>query len=189
VVQEVRCYLDLLYPRKQPCNPQAFDKLPDVFPSPFKASGQTVMLVNYFSGVVSSMPGYDKMRKLSSFESLTTRVKVGSQVELTIDLFTAVGVLVLINSNKSQLEKDLAEVRKMEKEGLFTFESQIDPVQYEASPDTVNMSEPKENQWGRVRSMSVSATPRSYEPKVPTLAIGLSAFAAGLLVGVLARKR
>ena len=45
------------------------------------------------------------MRKLSSFESLTTRVKVGSQVELTIDLFTAVGVLVLINSDKAQLEK------------------------------------------------------------------------------------
>lgn len=170
-------------------NKEAFDKIPDVFPSPFKASGQTVMLVNYFSGVVSSMPGYDKMRKLSSFESLTTRVKVGSQVELTIDLFTAVGVLVLINSNKSQLEKDLAEVRKMEKEGLFTFESQIDPVQYEASPDTVNMSEPKENQWGRVRSMSVSTAPRSYEPKVPTLAIALSAFAAGVLVGVFARKR
>jgi hypothetical protein len=112
-------------------NKAAFDALPEVHPSPFKASGQTVMLVSYFSGVVSSTPGYDKMRKLSSFESLSTRVKAGSQVELTVDLFTAVGVLVLINSDEAQLERDIAEVRQMEKDGLFTFESPIDSAQAE----------------------------------------------------------
>jgi hypothetical protein len=112
-------------------NKAAFDALPDVHPSPFKASGQMVHLVSHFSGVVSSTPGYDKMRKLSSFDSLFTRVKVGSQVELTVDLFTAVGVLVLLNSDKSQLERDIAEVRQMEKDGLFTFESPIDSAQAE----------------------------------------------------------
>merc|ERR1711972_724527 len=117
-------------------NRAAFDSLPDVMPSPFKASGQSVMLVNYFSGVVRAMPGYEKMRKLSSFESLTTRVKVGSRVELTIDLFTAVGVLVLINSDEAQLQKDIAAVRNMEKEGLFELEDNLDPPQHEVSLDT-----------------------------------------------------
>merc|ERR1712203_587799 len=86
---------------------------------------------------VRSTPGYDKMKKLSSFVALQTGVGVGSKVELTVDLFTAVGVLVLANSDAKKLEADLAEVRKMEKEGLFTFDEEVDPVQAEPSPDTI----------------------------------------------------
>jgi hypothetical protein len=161
----------------------AFDKIPEVMPSPFKASGQTIMLVNYFSGVVKAMPGHEKMRELSSFESLTTRVKVGSKVELTIDLFTAVGVLVLINSDKAQLDKDIAEVRKMEQEGLFQFENQIDPTQYECSPDMVDMSAPPELARRRSRSLQ-SPSPRP-APKASYEAYGVAAaaFLAGLAVG------
>merc|ERR1719401_1728146 len=48
----------------------AFAKLPGVFPSPFKASGQNVMLVSFFAGTVRATPGYDKLKKLSSFVSL-----------------------------------------------------------------------------------------------------------------------
>merc|ERR1719188_1132274 len=83
------------------------------------------------------MPGYDKMKKLSSFVALQTGVEVGSTVELTVDLFTAVGVLVLANSDAKKMEADLAEVRKMEKEGLFTFDEEVDPVQAEVSPDLI----------------------------------------------------
>merc|ERR1712050_539328 len=114
----------------------AFAKIPEVYPSPFKAAGQNVMLVSFFSGTVRSTPGYDKMKKLSSFVALQTGVGVGSKVELTVDLFTAVGVLVLANSDAKKMEADMAEVRKMEKEGLFTFE-EVDPVQAEPSPDTI----------------------------------------------------
>merc|ERR1719373_694776 len=115
----------------------AFAKIPEVYPSPFKAAGQNVMLVSFFSGTVRSTPGYDKMKKLSSFVALQTGVEVGSTVELTVDLFTAVGVLVLANSDAKKMEADLAEVRKMEKEGLFTFDEQVDPVQAEVSPDMI----------------------------------------------------
>merc|ERR1712137_1408109 len=66
----------------------AFAKIPEVYPSPFKAAGQNVMLVSFFSGTVRSTPGYDKMKKLSSFVALQTGVEVGSKVELTVDLFT-----------------------------------------------------------------------------------------------------
>merc|ERR1719277_2200574 len=118
-------------------NAAAFAGIPAVYPSPLKAAGQNVMLVSFFSGTVKGTPGYDKMRELSSFVALQTGVGIGSKVELTIDLFTAVGVLVLANSESSRLEADLAEVRRMEKEGLFTFDDEVDPIQAEPSPDTI----------------------------------------------------
>jgi biotin carboxylase len=100
----------------------AFSKLPNVMPSPFKASGQTLMLISNFSGTVKSMPGYDRMRQLSSFVSLQTGVGVGSEVQLTVDLFSAVGVLVLVNANAKQLAADIVEIREMEQAGLFEFD-------------------------------------------------------------------
>jgi len=103
-------------------NEDAFSKLPDVMPSPFKASGQTLMLISFFSGTVKTMPGYDCMRQLSSFVALQTGVGVGSKVELTVDLFSAVGVLVLVNSDSKQLAADIEDVRAMEQTGLFEFE-------------------------------------------------------------------
>merc|ERR1712146_279905 len=72
-----------------------FAEIPDVMPSPFQAAGQEVMLVSYFSGTVKSTPGYDKLRQLSSFVALQTGIKVGSRVGLTVDLFTAAGILIL----------------------------------------------------------------------------------------------
>jgi biotin carboxylase len=103
-------------------NEQAFCQIPDVMPSPFKASGQTVMLVSNFSGTVAATPGYDRMQKLASFVALQTGVKVGSKVGLTVDLFSAVGGLVLVNADAAQLEADIAEVRQIEQDGLFEFE-------------------------------------------------------------------
>ena len=67
--------------------------------------------------------------------ALQTGYKVGSEVTLTVDLFSAVGVLILAHADKKVLEEDLNAVREMEKTGLFEFEEEIDPVTYEASPD------------------------------------------------------
>jgi len=106
--------------------PAEFDKIPDVTPSPFKASGQAVMLVSFHSGTIKSMPGYDKIKNMSSFMALQTGYTVGSKVELTIDLFTAVGVVMLANSDQAQLAKDLAEIRQMEKTGIFEFDDEVD---------------------------------------------------------------
>merc|ERR1711874_839029 len=96
----------------------AFDQIPDVTPSPFKASGQAVMLVSFHSGTIKSMPGYEKIRAMSSFVSLQTGYTNGSRVELTIDLFTAVGVVMLANDDSTQLALDLESIRNMEKDGL-----------------------------------------------------------------------
>merc|ERR1712066_690729 len=102
-------------------HPEIFESIPSVMPSPFKASGQAVMLISYFTGEVLSTPGYEKMKQLPSFAALQTGYGQGSQVEVTVDLFTAVGVLMLANSDSEQLARDLAEVRQIEKEGIFVF--------------------------------------------------------------------
>merc|ERR1712014_185362 len=102
-------------------HPERFELIPSVMPSPFRASGQAVMLISYFTGKVLATPGYEKMKQLPSFAALQTGYGQGSKVEVTVDLFTAVGVLMLANSDSEQLAKDLAEVRQIEKEGVFTF--------------------------------------------------------------------
>jgi len=102
----------------------AFDQIPDSTPSPFKASGQAVMLVSFHSGTIKSMPGYEKIRAMSSFVSLQTGYTVGARVELTIDLFTAVGVVMLANDDSTQLALDLESIRNMEKDGLFEFDDE-----------------------------------------------------------------
>jgi len=174
----------------------AFAKIPEVYPSPLKAAGQNVMLVSFFSGTVRRTPGYDKMKKLSSFVALQTGVEVGSRVELTVDLFTAVGVLVLANTDAKKMEADLAEVRRMEKEGLFTFDEEVDPVQAEPSPDTIIPA-------GRKRTGSFESTIAMMEVvskqscirgtaesgRHQVVAVAAAAFAAGTLFGLLLNRR
>lgn len=163
---------------------EAFAKIPELYPCPFKAAGQTVMLVSFFSGVIKSTPGYDKMRKMKSFVALQTGYKIGSEVTLTVDLFSAVGVLILANSDKVVLEEDLKTVREMEKTGLFEFEEEIDPVTYEASPD-MTLHEPGAGRTIRTSSFNETylkpAEKSTFLPVVVALGIGA-------LVGVMLGK-
>jgi biotin carboxylase len=168
----------------------AFEKLPISYPSPFKAAGQNVMLVSFFSGTVRSTPGYERMRQMSSFVALQTGVGVGSKVELTVDLFTAVGVLVLANRDQAQLQADLAEVRKMERDGLFVFDEDVDPAQFEQTPDLVLPA-------GRRRTESLESIAmagrlekqdRQRSSQALFVVAGV-AFCAGALAGLAAGKR
>jgi len=160
-------------------NPSKVAQIPDAMPSPFKASGQAVMLVSYFSGTVKSAPGYEKMKKLSSFLALQTGYEKGSKVELTVDLFTAVGVLILANTNKAQLEADLADVRKMEKEGIFEFDEEIDPALYQPTPDIVEFKD------RRRASSSFDATLVAPPPPTPPYPMMAAVFGAGILAGII----
>jgi len=162
----------------------AFAKLPAVFPSPFKAAGQNVMLVSFFAGTVRATPGYDKMKKMPSFIALQTGVGVGSKVELTVDLFTAVGVLVLAHADKAVLDADLAEVRSMEKAGLFLFDEEVDPMQFEPSPDTIQPA-------GRRRSSSFGETSVVATGVTPTqlYTTAALALACGVIAGMVLGKK
>jgi len=71
---------------------------------------------------VKKTPGLNTIRSLSSFHSLMSPVKPGSSVELTVDLFTMCGTVVLLNSDSAELERDLSTIREMEtKCSLFEF--------------------------------------------------------------------
>merc|ERR1712203_486474 len=91
---------------------EAFDRLPDVPPSPFLASGQVVMTVSFQEGHIQAAPGFDEIRSLRSFVSLEATVHVGDQLNKTVDLFGITGMCVLVNS-------DVAAIREMEVEGSF----------------------------------------------------------------------
>jgi len=99
---------------------KAFYALPKVPCSPAKASGQEVMLVSYVQGLVDGTPGYDVIRELESFVFLETGVVVGSKVEHTVDLLTSVGSAILMHSDEEVVRRDVARIRELEKNGMFT---------------------------------------------------------------------
>ena len=82
------------------------------------------MLVSFHSGPIKRMPGYEKIRDMSFFVSLQTGFTAGSKADLTVDLFTAVGVVMFAADDSTQLAADVVNVRKMEKAGLFEFEEE-----------------------------------------------------------------
>jgi len=91
-----------------------FEMLPDVPPSPFKASGQEVILVSMVAGHVVGTPGFDKIRQLASFVSLISDVTAGSVIEHSIDLHTTLGFVFLMHDDLEVMAADLATIRTME---------------------------------------------------------------------------
>ena len=92
----------------------AFSKIPNIPPSPFKASGMEVLLVSFSRGVVKATPGFDIIQQLPSFVSMETGVAVGSTVEYTTDLFTGVGSVMLMHFDSEVLKHDVEQIREME---------------------------------------------------------------------------
>jgi len=102
---------------------KAFSVIPNLPPSPFKASGQEVILVSYSRGEVIATPGYNVIHSLPSFVYMETGIKVGSFVERTVDLLTGIGSVILMHSDKKILDADIATIRAMEKKNeLFLYE-------------------------------------------------------------------
>mmetsp|Transcript_19370 Transcript_19370/g.42811 ORF Transcript_19370/g.42811 Transcript_19370/m.42811 type:complete len:462 (-) Transcript_19370:303-1688(-) len=105
------------------CDPKAFLAMPERPVAPFKAAGQEVTLVSFAKGKVKAMPGIDRIKELPSFVYLETGVDIGSQVEYSVDLFTAVGSCILMHSDPAQLSQDVEAIRQLERScELFEFE-------------------------------------------------------------------
>ena len=96
-----------------------FATLPDKPPSPFKASGQEVILVSFSRGKVKATPGYEVIKQLPSYVYLETGVREGSELDYTIDLFTGIGSVILMHQDRQVLDRDVALIRNMEKENLL----------------------------------------------------------------------
>ena len=101
---------------------EAFARLPDKPPSPLLASGQCVDLVSYSEGTVRATPGYDLIRALPSFVCLETHIKPGTKVKRTVDIASDAGSLVVVNTDKKVLARDIAIIRQIEKaNAMFEF--------------------------------------------------------------------
>ena len=132
---QVEATVDAYLDKKQ------FSLIPDKPPSPFKASGQEVILVSYGRGTVKSTPGFEDIKELQSFVYLETGVRPGSQVDYTVDLFTGIGSVILMHHDASVVEEDVKTIRDMEKNNhLFTFAHQsgfmISPSISNLKPDS-----------------------------------------------------
>lgn len=107
----------------------AFERLPEKPPSPLRASGQCVDLVSYTEGMVESTPGYDLIRNLPSFVCLETHIKQGSKIKKTVDISTDCGSLVVVNSDKEALARDIQIIRLIEQaNAMFTFYSEEEAI-------------------------------------------------------------
>mmetsp|Transcript_16175 Transcript_16175/g.37258 ORF Transcript_16175/g.37258 Transcript_16175/m.37258 type:complete len:982 (-) Transcript_16175:345-3290(-) len=116
-----------------------FALLPSKPPSPFKASGQEVILVSFGRGVVKATPGFDVIKEMASFVYLETGVRPGSRVDYTIDLFTGIGSVILMHKDPAVLDEDIRRIRDMEKNNeLFTFEKQGG---YMKSPSVIGLDQ------------------------------------------------
>lgn len=68
-------------------------------------------------------PGYDVIRELESFCYMETGIKVGSQVEHTVDLLTGIGSVILLHEDEAVVKHDIAKIRNMERNNkLFEYE-------------------------------------------------------------------
>jgi biotin carboxylase len=106
---------------------EAFEALPSEFP-PFMAGGQMVELVSNFTGCIEGLPGYDTIKQLPSFSFMEVgaHICIGNELELTIDLFTCAGAVILCHSNKKQVAEDEAKIRQMEVDGsLFKLSKSV----------------------------------------------------------------
>merc|ERR1712190_312938 len=97
---------------------QAFEALPDHFPA-FMAGGQMVELVSNFTGRIDGLPGYETIKQSPSFNFMEAggHISVGQDLELTIDLFTCAGAVILCHPDKKQVADDEAVIRQMELDG------------------------------------------------------------------------
>jgi len=135
----------------------SFDKLPSVPPSPFKAHGQQLDLVSMREGLVKSLAGFEHIKTLSSFVSLETSVGIGSRANLTVDIFTQAGSVVLLNDDAKQLDTDIATIRDMEMQcKLFEFEEEAFLLSSRPSAFGRSLS----TDGNRSRGASFSGSPR-----------------------------
>jgi hypothetical protein len=103
-----------------------FSTIPSVYPSPFKAAGQEVYLVSKGRGIVRSTPGFEVIKELQSFVYLETGVRPGSSVDFTVDLFSALGCVILMHPDAEVVKNDIKTIRDMEeKNDMIEFEPKL----------------------------------------------------------------
>ena len=70
--------------------------------------------------VLYSRSSLKEIEAMSSFHSQCWLVRPGSQLQRTVDVFTMPCSIYLVHEDKKVVEKDLARIRELEFDGLWT---------------------------------------------------------------------
>ncbi|MGB4074131.1 ATP-grasp domain-containing protein [Pseudomonas sp.] len=79
----------------------------------------SVSLISRRSGILKGYNNLDKVEGLSSFQCLVGLPNIGSQVQITRDLETSPGILMLSHESEQQVLGDLDTFRSLELNGMF----------------------------------------------------------------------
>jgi len=90
----------------------AFDALPDA-PQPFDGFGMLCFLVSYKEGTLLASPGLDKLRQLPSHIRSALEVEEGTRVVKTINIFTELGIALLLHADPAVVEADYARLHDL----------------------------------------------------------------------------
>ncbi|MDO8954602.1 MAG: ATP-grasp domain-containing protein [Gammaproteobacteria bacterium] len=82
-----------------------------------------VFFISQVAGKVKAVsPNLHKISELPSFISMNFKASEGADISKTVDLFTALGLLILCHPNKEQLESDYQLIRQFEETGLVSIQ-------------------------------------------------------------------
>lgn len=93
-------------------DPPAFARLPAV-PQPLKGAGILAFLPSYKEGVLLAAPGIDQAAKLRSCVRAALEVRVGERVVKTVNVFTELGIVLLVSEEKAVVEADYARLHEL----------------------------------------------------------------------------
>lgn len=102
-------------------DPVVFGALPDVYceGGQFKAAGQFVQLVSKYEGTIVSVEPLEALRQLRSFVCMhvPSSITPGEPLAITVDIFTAVGFVILCHDDAAVVAADVAAIRALEDAG------------------------------------------------------------------------
>lgn len=99
--------------------PDAYAALPDA-PRPFAGGGILAFLPSYKEGLLLAAPGLAQVRQLRSCVRAALEVQLGQRVVRTVNVFTELGVALLVSDDAAQTEADYATLHELCASPQFT---------------------------------------------------------------------
>lgn len=95
-----------------------FDQYPDV-PPPLRISGRQSFIMSYQEGVITGIPGLEKLKSLPSVREVFMFKQKGDILDKTIDQKTQAGFCLMWHPSEKVIQRDYETIRKMELQNTF----------------------------------------------------------------------
>lgn len=97
-------------------------RLPAAETLPLRKHVRVLQFISASRGRIRALPYLDRVKRLSSFHALNFDLKVGDAIEVTEDLATSPGQVILMHEDPRVLDEHCARIREWEKAGFFDVE-------------------------------------------------------------------